>query len=194
MAQSNPNFPRDLPNGPTRKILRVADQAAWSDGYRFLDEVKRVHAQEQQRGYAEGKAAGAQEAAQLIMETTAKVDRYLASLDREVAGLALDIVRRVLGEFDKTELVARAAATAVADFRREKALKIAVHPSAEARVRDVVAHYTRPGLSVVVEGDPALGQTDCLLSSEFAIVNASIEAQLEAMARALGLREGASAA
>jgi len=189
MAQPS-DFASELPKGPGSKIVRAKDQPAWTEGYRFLEEAKRGHAEERQRGYAEGKAAGAQEAAQLLAATAAKVDSYIAGLDGQIAGLALDIVKRILGEFDEKELVAHAAATALADFRREKALKLAVHPSAEAYVRDIVARrLPRAGLTVTVEGDPALGLTDCLLSSEFAVVNASIETQLRTIARVLGLGE-----
>jgi type III secretion protein L len=195
MAQArqafDPNlFGADLPTSPTARILRGPEQAAWADGFRFLEAAEEAYEAERRRGYAEGKDMGSQEASVLVAETAVKVDRYVATLDKQIAGLALDIVRRVLNDFDQAELVARAAATALADFRRDKALKVSVHPSAEARVRAHLAgRLPRPDLTVTIEADPALGTADCLISSDAAMVNASIDTQLEAMARALGLAD-----
>lgn len=190
MAQARREFDADLPKAPTRRIVRGQEQAAWADGFRFLDEAKVAFENERQRGYAEGRDAGTQEASRLVAETALKVDRYVAGLDKQIAGLALDIVRRILGDFDQTELVARAAATALADFRRDKALKVSVHPSAVAHVRAYLASRPqRSGLTVTVEGDGGLGPTDCIVASDAAIVNASIDVQLEAMMRVLGLAD-----
>jgi type III secretion protein L len=186
---ANP-FDADLPTGPTARVLRGPDQAAWADGFRFLEAAKDAYEAERRRGYAEGKDIGSQEASMLVAETAVKVDRYVATLDKQIAGLALDIVRRVLNDFDQAELVARAAATALADFRRDKALKVSVHPSAEARVRAHLAgRLPRPDLAITIEADPALGLADCLISSDAAVVNASIDTQLEAMGRVLGLAD-----
>ena len=171
MAQARADSAKDLPREPGGRIIRTKNQPAWADGFRFLEEATRVYQEERQRGYAEGKEEGAREAAQLVAETALKVDRYIASLDKQVAGLTLDIVRRVLGQFDQTELVAHTVATAIADFRREKALKVLVHPAMETRVRDFLAsRMPRSGLTLTVEGDPALAPTDCTISSESAVV------------------------
>jgi type III secretion protein L len=190
MAQMQYDFDADLPRGPTSRIVRGEDQLAWTDGFHFLDAAKEAYEGERRRGYAEGRDIGSQEATRLVAETAVKVDRYLATLDKQIAGLALDIVRRIVGDFDQAELVARATATALADFRRDKTLKVSVHPSAEERVRaHLASRLPRPDLTVTVQGDPALGATDCLISSDAAVVNASIDVQLEAMARVLGLAD-----
>jgi len=179
-----------LPKAPGVKIIRRAEEAAWRDGYRFLEQAKVVYQAEQARGYAEGKEAGASEAAKLVAETAARTDQYMASLDQQVAILALDIVRRVLGEFDQTELVARAAIHALSDFRREKALRITVHPVAEQRVLQMVSAGADRQLAISVETDPGMDKGACLIASEFAVVEATIETQLAAIAKALGLGEG----
>jgi type III secretion protein L len=191
MAQARTDAAKDLPREPGSRIVRLKDQPAWADGFHFLEEAKRVYQEERQRGYAEGKEEGARQAAQLVAETSLKVDRYLASLDQQVAGLVLEIVRRILGQFNHADLVSHAAAVAIADFRRDKAIKLLVHPSIETRVREFLArHLPNPAVTLTVEGDPALGLTDCILSSESTVVNASIDTQLEAIGRVLGLAQG----
>lgn len=182
-----------LPKGPGFRILRSAEAAAWQDGFRFLAEARELAerieqsarsaaAAEQARGFEQGRALGAAEATRLMRDTAVKVDRYLASIEVQIAGLATKIAKRVIGEFDATDLVARATAQALADFRREKWVKVAVHPEAVERVRVDVARVAADlGPIVTIEADPRLERTSCVLTSEFAVVDASIETQLSAI-------------
>lgn len=179
-----------LPKAPGVKIIRKADEAAWRDGYRLLAEAKQIYESERARGYTEGRDAGVAEATRLVVETAAKVEQYMSSLDEQVAHLAMDIVRRVLGEFNQTELVARAAANALADFKREKALKITVHPNAEQHVLQVLSMGGEREVTIQVETDPAVDEKTCLIASEFSVVEATVETQLAAISKALGLSEG----
>ena len=68
--------------------------------------------------------------------------------------------------------------------------KVAVHPEVLERVRAVLSATTadgRLGPTVTIEGDPHLGMHGCVVSSEFAVVDASIETQLAAIADAFGI-------
>jgi type III secretion protein L len=202
MFEPNPISLDNLPREPGVNVLRAAEAAVWQDGFRFLAEVRRAAAQvneiarktyavEYARGFAEGRAAGANEAARLVSETTAKVDRHLASLEQEIAALALNVVRRVLGELDAGELIARAAAQAVGELRREKWLTVSVHPAAADRVRAILAALPPDGgPTVTVESDPALDERACIVASDIAVVDASLEAQLEAFAAAFAAGQG----
>src|SRR5215510_5449361 len=153
---------------PTGSVLNARDVKAWQDAFEFLNEAEkqiadqrkdaeetasRLYASERARGYEDGKA----EATSLIAETTLKVDRYLQSIEPQVAKLAMSVVHRVLGNFDTRDLVAAAAGHAVADMRREKQLTVTVHPDA---VDSVSKELTRLGLKgrieVTVEGNPSL--------------------------------------
>jgi type III secretion protein L len=184
----------NLPTGPGSKILRAAEVEAWQDGYRFLAAVRsaaaridetthNAYAAAYKQGFAEGKAAGEVEASRLLHETSLKVDRYLATLEHQIGALALNVVRRALGELDAADLVARAAAQALSEFRREKSLKVTVHPAAQDRVGATLRALTSDGgLAVTVESDPSLDPGACIVASDFAVVDASIEAQLRAFA------------
>ena len=181
----------DLPKAPGVKIIRAAEESAWRDGFRFLTEVRTLQAAERAKAHAEGKAAGSLEAAKLVAATSAKVQDYMASIDKQVAQLAFDIVRRILSEFDDRELVARATRNALADFREAKSVTIKVHPSVENHVRRAIADIVRAsgedGAAVSVETDTELGERICILSTEFAVVEATVETQLAAIAQAMGL-------
>jgi len=190
-----------LPSGPGARIIRPTEFEAWSDGFRFVKEAgaaadrivetaRRAYDVEQARGYAEGRAAGATEAARLIADARGAIDEYLESVEFQVAELALDVVRRVLGQIELGELVARAAQEAATDFRRARFLKITVHPDAADQVRSAFADRD---VTVVVEADPHLARTACIIASEILVIDAGIDAQLGAIAEAFArpLRGGA---
>lgn len=190
-------MPKELPKAPGVKIIRAGEENAWRLGYQLLAEAREAHSLERARGYAEGMAAASKDASKLIAETAVKVDHYMASLEKDVARLAFDIIRRVLSEFDDSELVARAARNALADFREAKAVRLKIHPSAEAQVRQSLLTWAgeRGGepLQVSVETDEDLDRRACILATEFAVVEATVDSQLAAIAEAMGLA-GAKAA
>jgi type III secretion protein L len=178
----------NFPKAPGGKIIPAAEESAWRDGFRFLAEVRTHQAAERAKGYADGRAAANQEASRLIVETSAKVQKYLASLDKQVGQLAFDIVRRILSEFDDAELVARAARNALVDFREAKAVTIKIHPSAEPQLRRALADFDGgEDFIMSIETDADMGERICVLSTEFAVVEATIETQLAAIAQAMGL-------
>jgi type III secretion protein L len=195
-----------LPRVPGRKIIRREDADNWIDGYRFVADARRaadVLAQTAQaafdenkaRGFDDGRRAGEAEAAALLAETSIKVDHYLASIESQVADLSLAIVEQVLGRLDDAEIVARAAKQALASFRREKYLKVRVSPSVHDDVRRALATWPEPdgaGPVLSVEADPRLGPRQCTVATEFAVVDASLDAQLTVIRRVLAAngREG----
>ena len=186
-------------DGPTTgSVLNARDVKAWQDAFEFLNHAEkqiaeektqaeeaasRLYEAERTRGYEDGKA----EATRLITETTLKVDRYLQSIEPQVAKLAMSVVDRVLGNFDTRDLVAAAAAHAIVDLRREKGLTVSVHPDV---VDSVSREFARLGLSgrieLTIEGNPALDRTACIIASDLAVVDASVQTQLSAIAAAIG--------
>ncbi|RWM00976.1 MAG: HrpE/YscL family type III secretion apparatus protein [Mesorhizobium sp.] len=189
----------ETPRRPYARILRAAEARAWQDGYAFLDAARRdaqqmreaarrAYAAEYAQGYEDGKAQGDADASRLISETAVKVDRYLGGLEAEVTGLALEVVRRILGEFDVGTLVAKAARQAVTEIRRARYLKIRVHPASVDRVReelDAVLRKSDLGMMVEMDADDTLAPAACILSTDIAVIDASIDAQLDAIAAAI---------
>jgi type III secretion protein L len=192
----NRKHPADGPT--TGSVLNARDVKAWQDAFEFLNHAEkqiadqkteaeetasRLYEAERARGYEDGKA----EATKLIAETTLKVDRYLQSIEPQVAKLAMSVIDRVLGNFDTRDLVAAAAAHAIVDLRREKGLTVSVHPDV---VDSVSKEFARLGLSgrieVTIEGNPALDRTACIIASDLAVVDASVKTQLAAIAAAIG--------
>lgn len=199
MLKRVPRLVEDLPRGPGVRIVREDNVRAWQDGYRFLAKVKRIAAEveieaeeiyavQYERGLADGRKAGQKEAALLVSNTRTQVDQHLASLEEEIGALALEVVERVLGQFDVAELVARAAAHATTEFRQEKWLKICVHPSAVGKVASTLAGSSGgSGPRISVEGDRALSARGCIVASDLAVMDAGIDVQMKAFASALGV-------
>lgn len=199
MVKQIPTSLDGLPKEPGSRILRAADVDAWQEGYRFLALVREAAAKTEQnarsaydaahaKGFAEGRAAGVLEANRIVRETTLTVDRYLSRIENEIGTLVLSIVRRVIGEIDVADLVAHAATQAMTEFRQESEVKVAVHPSAADRVSLALAafaHDDRP--PVMVEPDAALDEGACILVSDVAVVDASIEVQMRALEAGLNL-------
>jgi type III secretion protein L len=188
MTERGQVLPNDLPVEPGVRVLRGQDAAYWTEGYRFLEQARLAYASERARGYAEGRAAGLAEASASLAETAVKADRYLQSLETGVAELAMAIVRKVLGEFDGAELIARATIQALIAFRNEKALTITVNPQAVPQIGKTLASHTERlqfEFAYKIEGDPALPLSACVIATEFEVLEASIDGQLQALLSAL---------
>jgi len=185
--------------GPTTgSVLNARDVKAWADAFEFVNEAEkhiaeekkqaeeaasRLYETERARGYEDGKA----EATRLVTETTLKVDRYLKSIEPQVAQLAMSVIHRVLGNFDTRDLVAAAAGQAVTDLRREKKLTVTVHPDSVDGVSKELARIGLSGrIEVTVEGNPTLDRSACIIASDLAVVDAGIQTQLAAIAAAIG--------
>jgi type III secretion protein L len=199
---SSADVTRTILAQPRARILRADEVTAWQDGYAFLeqakveaqklnDAAKRAYATEYAQGYKDGRSEGETAAARLVVDTSAKVDRYLGGLEAEVAGLALDVVRRVLGQFDVGTLVAKAARQAISEIRRAKYLRFRVHPQNVSRMRDELSAILADsdlGMALEIDADDTLAPTACILSTDMAVIDAGIEAQLEAIAAAIASR------
>lgn len=204
MADHGPSSAAGLPTRPLVRILRGADLTARQEGDAVLLEARReaqqlstsarrAYASEYAQGYKDGKRQGDADAAQLVAQTLVQVDRYLAGIEQDVSDLVLTVTRRILGHFDVTELVAQAADQAVADLRQARFLKIRVHPANAGAVRhriEASLHPSRLGCTVEVEADEDLAPDACTLSTDFAVIDAGLEAQLGALAAALTANKG----
>jgi type III secretion protein L len=188
MTEHGQDLPEDLPAAPGVRFLRGREAAQWMEGYRFLEQARLAYASEHARGYAEGRAAGLADASAFLAETALKADRYLQSLETGVAELAMTIVRKVLGEFDSAELIARMTLQALAAFRNEKALTITVNPRAVPETSKALATHAKRlqfEFAYKIEGDPALPLSACVIATEFEVLEASLDGQLQALLAAL---------
>ncbi|MCV9940712.1 type III secretion system stator protein SctL [Boseaceae bacterium BT-24-1] len=192
----------DLPSRPPRGLVPAEQADAWGDGFAFLDaaqqtaraievaarkEAERVLAQ----AAAAGRERGEAEAAERTGRAIADVDAYFAGLSGSLADIAFEIVRDVIDQFDRRDIVAMAALKALSAFRRSRTLNVRVHPEHVEAVNETLQEAIRTGgleLTLEVSGDPGLARDGCLLTSDITTVDAGIDSQIEALRRGLSRR------
>lgn len=137
-----------------------------------------------------GRQEGLGRAAALLASVAVERERRLSGLAGEVASLALEVARGVLGRelaLDPGAVVALAArALAEARDRREVVLRVSPEdaPALRAAEGPLAALLARaPGLAL--REDPSLGPGDVVVETEAGTVDARIEAQLAVLQRAL---------
>jgi type III secretion protein L len=195
-ANGNANGQAAAPSRPLGPIVKAAEAESWVDGFAFRDRAKReadalladmqaAYERRRQDGFEQGRREGAAAAAELLATTSARVDRYLAGIEGELVELALGVLRRLVGEFDQRELVARLAREAIESFRREQSLTVTVAPENVEIARAHFREQAEAGRQVAVESDPKLGAFDCRVESPYATVDAGLDAQIESVRREL---------
>ena len=185
--ENPPPPPRLRPAGP---IVRAFDLGIWSEAQAGLAASHR-HAvetrawardlveRERARGHAEGRAAGAEEAARLLAETAARANAHLAGLERELPALVHGLVAEILGSFAPDERLARSVRQAVARLRPDAEATLRVAPGDVESVRAALADLDAGPIQI--EADPALAPGESCLRSAVGSVELGIEAQLRAL-------------
>ncbi|MCT8945780.1 FliH/SctL family protein [Pseudomonas sp. A1437] len=186
-----------LPKQPETIILSASQASAWMDGYDFLDRAREQAAQmlansAQQiadanaKGFAEGREAGAIEAAQLLLDTHRQVEHYIDGLQAQLGELALTIAEQCVGNLEDTELLWRLTQKALIDWRDGQRLTLRVAPSQlEPVERMLKLNPIRSDLCLAVSGDPQLQSRQCVLSSATVSVDLGLDTQLLNLRRAL---------
>jgi flagellar biosynthesis/type III secretory pathway protein FliH len=189
---------------PPRRVEALALEAR-ADARRVVEEARSAAAAARAAAQAEveairsaaerlGREAGRAEAAALLVRAAADRDRLLAGLSQEVAGVAVSVARRILGDAlaVEPERVIDLAARALEAVRDRAAVAIRISPADAARIRCAEPRLAAllgraPGL--VLREDAALAPGAVVVETEAGRVDASVDAQLGALAHALG--EGA---
>lgn len=183
----------ELPSRPAARILRADEAALWTEGFAFLQAAKnqaeQIRADSDQwlqaaraEGFESARQAGAEQAAQLLVQTQSQVQHYLSSLETSLADLALGIVREVLGELDNAERVVRCTRQALSAFRQDQALTLWVPP---AEVDALRQRLKLEGVALAVAADEQLSAGQARLSSPAGSVELGLEAQLQTLRRSL---------
>jgi type III secretion protein L len=185
---------------PERRVIKAAEVTAVRDARTLLDEAaaeadrireaaRAAYVEEKQRGYQDGLAEGHDKFAAELLELTAQGSRLISEFESELPEIVMSALRQILGGYDDTELVIQTVKQAMRMFRNQTDVTLRVPPD---RLEDVTARIDEmrrdSGASstyVNVVADRRLGPGGCVLESEFGSVDASIEAQLAVLERAM---------
>ena len=170
--------------------LRVREMVAAADerACRLVADAESARERIAGEARAEGLRDGEARAAATLAAAGAARDRLLAAAERELADLAIAVARKVLGrELAQPGAVRSIAAAALAQARGRREVVLRVSPADAPALRDAAAPLgailERAALSV--REDPALAPGDVVVETEAGHVDARVETQLAALARAL---------
>jgi flagellar biosynthesis/type III secretory pathway protein FliH len=190
-----------------RRVLRAAEVPLLADANRLCGQLQALHADEAARiesacaegrrsgyraGFDEGLAAAAEEHAARLTALAAAAARDREALAAQVAGLALEVARKMVGGLAGGERLLALAATAVQEVLPEGPLTLLVHPERVPAVRERLAAYAAEGMATRlppfdVRGDGELEIEGCRIESMFGSVDASLDTQLQRLAAAWGV-------
>ncbi|MFO1349193.1 MAG: HrpE/YscL family type III secretion apparatus protein [Gammaproteobacteria bacterium] len=189
---------------PGQRIIKARDYLAYAEAEAIiaaaqqsaaaiLADAKAAYEAEKQRGYQDGCEDGKLEAAEQIIDVLGGTVDYYASIEKRTGQLVMQMVRKVLGEFDHETLTLKIVHNALAAVRNQKQVTLRVAPdqaeAVKAKVHTLLAGF--PSIHFVdVAADRRLGVGGCILETEIGVVDASVETQLKALERSLAKRLG----
>ncbi|NIJ22191.1 flagellar biosynthesis/type III secretory pathway protein FliH [Sphingomonas naasensis] len=133
-------------------------------------------------GRAEGLAAAEDERRAELFRIALRDGELQRARQKDVARLAVEVVRRIAGVLDDGAVVAGLAERAAAQLAPDSVGVVRVAPDAVAAVRARLDG--RAGLSV--EADPALSGQDCVIETALGRTHAGLDTQLAQIARMWG--------
>jgi type III secretion protein L len=184
---------------PGRKIVRAEElqvcleaqgiiEAAREEAKRIVDEAQAEFERQSAAGFEEGVAAGRMEIAERMIESVNKTVHYVSGLEKSVVEIVMKALRRILGDMPERERVTQVVKSALAVARTQRSVVVRVHPADAEHVRARVDEITKPYPNVSfleVTPDPRLQPGGCILESEIGVIDASLEAQLQAIENSL---------
>ena len=177
---------------PLGNLVKGRDRHVVAEGDQLLAEVReqgrRACDAAVEQGKRHGEAEGRKRAAALMADTVAAAQGQLRVSERRLIAIVMEAVRRIIGEFDDTELTSRLVRKLVAEAERQGRIRLRVSPGQLTTVRDLVGRMpNRPGDVELVEvvADPSVDDRACRMETELGFVETSIDAQLEVLQAAL---------
>jgi flagellar biosynthesis/type III secretory pathway protein FliH len=144
-----------------------------------------------------GRAEGLAQAAAALAGAAAARDRWLAEAEGDVAGLALEVARRLVGRELAADpgAVVGVAREALRAARGRRRVALRLHPASAAALREASGELGALAAvpSVALVEDPALDPGDVVVETEAGEVDGRLAARLEAFRQALAAGGGAPA-
>lgn len=184
---------------PTSQVIKKDDYAFLLEGQRIIELAKheakliREEAQaefERQRaaGHQQGLETGKAEITEKIVECMSQSAAYFSKVEDVMVELVMRAVRRVLGTFDRRELVEQIVKRALETTRNEGQVTVRVAPAQaewlKNRVETILQTFPKVQFLEVLP-DARLPEDGCVLETEIGVVDATLETQLKAIEKAL---------
>lgn len=161
--------------------------AAHADAALLAAQAREAYEAERRRGYAEGRAQAGTEAAEQMLEHVARGIDYFAGIEGRMTELVLQAMRRLVADYSERERVVMVVRGALAAVRGQTQVILRVAPDRVELLRSALDELLTafPSIGHIdLQADARLRDDGCVVETEIGVVEASIEAQLEAMRRA----------
>jgi len=191
-----------------RLVLRAGEVPALRDANQLRDELDSLRRDQQARvqaachaAHAEGLAAGLQEGRSQARDEIAATLAALATTAAQhesqrradVAALALQVARKLLGELDAAERLAALAREAAREMLPAPRLTVRVHPqrcdAVRAQLQRMAARDAGSMVTFEVLADDGCLPDDCRIDTELGSADATLDQQLARLAQAWGVSE-----
>lgn len=189
-----------------RLVMRAAEVPLLADAATLRDRLQALHDSEAQRiaaaceeararghalGLEQGVHAARDEIAATLTQLTADAQQDRERLRTQVGALALHVARKLIGELAADERLLALAETAARDALPGASLTLLVHPDQADAVRARLARRASADAAPALElrTDPTCPLDACHIDTELGSVDASLDAQLERLAAAWGVRQ-----
>jgi flagellar biosynthesis/type III secretory pathway protein FliH len=192
--------------GSGRQVFRAAEVPLLQDASGLVArlealwqaETSRIESAEQaarQQGWDQGGERARAEAEAGLADALARLSREAESVRdqarQEVATLALQVVRKLLGHLPEPERQAALALQAARELLPARTWRLAVHPQCAPALRERLGQLTAQERAALAQAevseDDAVAPGDCRLDTEFGSARAGLDAQLERLAAAWGV-------
>lgn len=161
--------------------------AARADAAQLAAQARAAYEAERRRGYAEGRAQAGAEAAEQMLEHVARGIDYFAGIEGRMTELVLQAMRRLVADYSERERVVMVVRGALAAVRGQTQVILRVAPDRVELLRSALDELLTafPSIGHIdLQADARLRDDGCVVETEIGVVEASLEAQLEAMRRA----------
>ncbi len=185
-----------LTQGP---VLKAADYAAAvaaqdlirqaeEEAARIRSEAEEIYQQRKAQGHREGVEEGKAEMAQQVVATLGQSNTYLAKIEQALVDVVMKSTARVIGEISERERVEHIVRQALEYLGQSGQVQVKVSPDQgewmKGRVDALLTAFPRVKF-LEVKVDPRLPADGCVLETEFAVIDATVETQLRAIEKAL---------
>jgi flagellar biosynthesis/type III secretory pathway protein FliH len=195
--------------GSSRLVLGADEVPALHEAQQLRDELEALRREQAQRveqaceaARREGRARGLEQGRQQSRDELAAAlagyactsQQQHARLRADVAALALQVVRKLMGHFGADTRLVGLASVAAREMLPAPALVLRVHPDRVEAVRDRLAALAaatdaaaEPTPAFELRADDTCAPDDCRIDTDLGSVDASLDVQLERLARAWGV-------
>ena len=177
---------------PLGNLVKGSERHVVAEGDELLAEVReqgrRAYAAAVEQGRRDGEAEGRKRAAALMADTVAAAQGQLRVSEKRLIAIVMEAVRRIIGEFDDSELTSRLVRKLVGEAESEGRIRLQVSPGRLTTVQDRVRRMPgrHGGMELVeVVADPSVDDRGCRMETELGFVETSVDAQLEVLQAAL---------